>query len=284
MKVLIGITSKNRASILPRAIRSAMEQDYPDKEIAIFDDASTDGTALLKDNFPGTRWTLSKEPRGLMYARNLFLDISDADYFCSLDDDAWFLSDNALGIAIDYMNAHNDVGAIAFEIVSPDRDERRDNNIIEDVETNRYVGCGHVLRIKAAKDVGKYISTPGFYGSEEKDLCIRMIDAGYRIIKMRGLYVWHDKTSIARDFQLQHRSGVCNDLAFMWRRTPFVYLIPSFFIKLYKHFIFSVRYKKANLVKPYFRGIWDFMRAVITGKIKRNPVSVKAFKKYLSFN
>lgn len=282
--VLIGITSKNRAAILPKAIESALQQDYSNKEIAVFDDASTDGTALLKDSFPQVNWTLSKEPRGLMFARNFFLGISDADYFCSLDDDAWFMSDDAIRIALDYMDKNKDVAAVGFEILSPDRNRKSDTDKIEAVETNRYIGCGHILRVSTAKSVGMYIATPGFYGSEEKDLCIRMIDAGYRIVKLKNLFVWHDKTNIARDFKLQHRSGVCNDLAFMWRRTPFIYLVPSFFSKLYKHFIFSARYKKENLIKPYFMGIFDFFRAVIMHRIRRKPVSIKAFKKYLSFN
>ncbi len=283
-KVLVGITSKNRASILPKAIQSALDQNYPNKEVAIFDDASTDGTALLKNNFPNVNWTLSKEPKGLMYARNLFLDISDADYFCSLDDDAWFLSDTTLGTALEFMDKNEDVGAIGFEILSPDRNQRRNDNIIEEVETNRYIGCGHILRINAAKKVGRYMSAPGFYGSEEKDLCIRLIDAGYKIVKLWGLYVWHDKTSISRNFTLQHRSSVCNDLVFMWRRTPLLYLVPSIFTKLYKHLSFSMRYKGAKLTKPCFLGFGDFFLALIKGKVKRYPVSVKAFKKYLSFN
>ena len=283
-KVLVGITSRNRASILPKAIQSALNQNYLNKEIAIFDDASTDGTALLQHSFPDIKWILSKEPRGLMYARNLFLEVSDAAYFCSLDDDAWFLSENALGIAIEYLDNNKDVAAIGFEILSPDRNKMRHDNIIETVETNRYIGCGHVLRVDIAKNTGMYLSAPGFYGSEEKDLCIRMIDAGYKIIKMKGLYVWHDKTSIARDFHLQHRSNVCNDLVFMWRRTPLMYLVPSFFLKLYKQLAFSIRYKGDSLTMPCLGGIGDFYRALFTGKIKRNPVSVKAFKKYLSFN
>lgn len=283
-KVVIGITSKNRASILPKAIQSALDQDFPNKEVAIFDDASTDGTALLQNDFPAIKWILSKEPKGLMYARNLFLDISDADYFCSLDDDAWFLSDDTLSTALEFMDKNKDVGAIGFEILSPDRNQKRNDGIVEPMETNRYIGCGHVLRVDAAKKVGRYLSAPGFYGSEEKDLCIRLIDAGYKIIKMNGLYVWHDKTTISRNFTLQHRSSVCNDLVFMWRRTPLMYLVPSVFMKLYKHLSFSIRYKAVKLTKPCLQGFGDFFVALFKGKIERGPVSIKAFKKYLSFN
>lgn len=286
MKVLIGITSKNRAAILPKAIMSALDQQCGDKIVAVFDDASTDGTALLVSAYPQVQWTISDIPRGLMYARNLFLEISDAEYFCSLDDDAWFLAKDTLQQGLTYLAANENVAAIAFDILSPDGSDKKldGSKAINPVETNIYIGCGHILRVSAAKQAGAYLSSPGFYGSEEKDLCIRLIDQGHRIIKMEGLYVWHDKTNIARDQPAQHRSGVCNDLVFMWRRTPFIFLIPALFSKLFKHIIFSVRYKEVSLLKPCLKGIGDFIKILFSFNIHRKAVSVKAFKKYMSFN
>lgn len=286
MKVLIGITSKNRAAILPKAIASALNQQCDDKIVAVFDDASTDGTALLVKDYPQVQWTISDIPRGLMYARNFFLEISDAEYFCSLDDDAWFLAKDTLQQGLKYLDANEDVAAIAFDILSPDDSDNEEAKLkaINPVETNIYIGCGHILRVSAAKQAGGYLSSPGFYGSEEKDLCIRLIDQGHRIIKMEGLYVWHDKTNIARDQLAQHRSGVCNDLVFMWRRTPFVFLIPALFSKLFKHIIFSARYKKVSLVNSCMKGIGDFIKILFSFNIQRKAVSLKAFKKYISFN
>lgn len=279
--MLIGITSKNRASILPKAINSALEQDYVDKLVAVYDDASTDGTAQLEPSFPDVKWIISDIPKGLMFARNLFLDISDADFFCSLDDDAWFLSKDALSTAVDYMNKNPNTAAIAFDILSPDDVDKKKQNFIEAAETNQYIGCGHLLRIGATKRLGGYLVSPGFYGGEEKDLCIRLINAGYNIIKLKGLYIWHDKTTIARDLPKQHRSGVCNDLVFTFRRTPTVLLLPSLFVKFYKHLYFSV---KNGLTMPCINGFADFFVALFKLKIKHQPVSMPAFKKYLSFN
>ena len=120
MKVHIGITSKNRYNIIRKAIQSALDQTYSDKSITVFDDASTDETPTLKGKFPQINWIISEEPKWLLYARNLFLEINDAEFFCSLDDDAWFINNNALEIAVDYMQKKQSVGAIAFDIVGPD--------------------------------------------------------------------------------------------------------------------------------------------------------------------
>ena len=282
-KVLIGITSKNRFSILPAAINSAISQEYEHKEVAVFDDNSTDETETLIDKYPDVKWYFSKEEKGYLFARNMFLETTDADYYCSLDDDSWFLDQHELKNAVDYMDASPRVGALSFKILSDDltRENKRGNSI---VETNNFIGCGHLLRVAAVKNVGCYAVNPGYYGGEEKDLCIRLMDKEYSIMRFPSVEIWHDKTNIARDFPLQHRSGVCNDLVFMWRRTPAIYLVPSFFIKLYKHLSFSIQYKEINLIKPCIKGIGDFLKALFSGRIKRNAVSVKAFKKYLSFN
>ena len=282
MKVLIGITSKNRVSILPKAINSAIEQNYPDKEVMVYDDASADGTAGLVTQYPQVKWLISEVTHGYLYARNLFLTQSDAGIFCSLDDDSWFLNNTALTTAVSYMEANPDTGAIAFDILSPDDTDKVQLLDVEPVETNKYIGCGHLLRVDIVKQLGGYSPNPGYYGGEEKDLCIRLIDAGYKIIKLKGLYIWHDKTNVARDEKKQHRSGVCNDMVFTFRRTPGILLLPSLIIKLYKHFIFGVKYKKGFLLVPCLKGLADFFLFLFTFKLKRKAVSVKAFKKYLS--
>src|SRR5205085_8572336 len=100
MKVLIGITTQNRAAILPKAIQSALEQDYPDKEIAVFDDASTDETRDLQARFPQVRWYRSEEAQGYLPARNRMMRETDADLYFSLDDDAWFVKGDELALGV----------------------------------------------------------------------------------------------------------------------------------------------------------------------------------------
>ena len=282
-KVLIGITSKNRVAILPKAIKSGLDQLYPNKEIAVSDDNSTDGTENLANEYPSVTWHFSKEEKGYLFARNKFLETTDADYYCSLDDDSWFLENENLAKAVEYMNATPNVAVLAFKILSPSpQKEILKGDLI--IETNNFIGCGHMLRVAAVRSVGNYAVNPGYYGSEEKDLCIRLMDKEFSIMRFPSIQIWHDKTNVSRDFPMQHRSGVCNDLVFMWRRTPFIYLVPSFFIKLYKHLSFSLKYKGVSLLGPCLHGFGDFFKFLFSGKLDRKAVSIKAFKKYLSFN
>jgi len=282
LKILIGITTKNRAQILPKAIDSALSQTYKNKEVWVFNDASTDDTYLLENKYPQVNWITSSESKGLMYARNLFMNQAGFELFCSLDDDAWFLKQDSLSKAIHFFENDSQIAAIGFDML--DKQNSLPSTINQHVSfTNSYIGCGHVVRCSAARQVGLYTLAPGYYGSEEKDLCLRLIDSNYLILKYIGEYIWHDKTSIERDLQLQHRSGVCNDLVFAYRRTPLLYLIPAISSKIIKQFLFAFTYKKNRLGGSTAGGVYDFFVWLLTAKTLRKAVSAKGFNKYQSY-
>ena len=283
MKILIGITSKNRSSILPKAIDASKAQTYPFKEIWVFDDASTDDTILLKDQFPDIHWIFSDEPKGYVYARNLMMQQEGFDFYCSLDDDSWFLDENLLVDAIKFMQENPKTGAIAFDILSPDNPEHKQNKITY-TETNTFIGCGHIVRLEALEKIGYYVPNPGYYGGEEKDLCIRLIDEGYQIIKFNGGYVWHEKTNIARNQPAQHKSGVCNDLIFSARRVPILILFPYLLYKICSHFRFAVTYQKGLLFKPFLAGVGSFLVSILKNKLYRNPVQMSTLKKFIKLS
>ena len=286
-KVLIGITSKNRASILPKAIASGLSQTFPNKQVAVFDDCSTDGTQSLAQQYPIVQWHLSDTEKGYVYARNMFLQTTDAGYYCSLDDDSWFLDSHSLEKAVAYMDGHPQIGALAFKILSPDDVQQSiaTGQLTEQPkETNNFIGCGHMLRIDAVKQVGCYTVNPGYYGGEEKDLCIRLMDKGFSIVFFPSEKIWHDKTNVARNQQRQHRSGVCNDLVFAFRRIPLLLMVPVLFYKLFSHIVFSVRYKKAALTKPCLQGFGDFFKFLFSGSTQRKAVSLRTYQQFKQLN
>ncbi len=144
-------------------------------------------------------------------------------------------------------------------------------------EVATFIGCGHVLRLDAVRRLGGYASFPGSYGGEEKDLCLRLIDAGHAIVKMPGVHVWHDKSSTARDLVAQHRSGVCNDLTMTLRRTPFLLLPAAMGWKFARHFQFAVR---RGLLAPYFAGVGKFIRALRPIWRHRAPVKMATLRRF----
>ena len=280
MSVLVGITTRNRCDILPKAIQSALEQEFSPLAVYIFDDHSTDETQLLKTQFPTITWETSSRGMGLVYARNKMMKGSSARYFCSLDDDAWFITPDVLKVAVNYMDSHAQVAAIAFDILSPDTPETRDRTSPH--KAANFIGCGHLLRLEAVKEIGYYEPYPSFYGSEEMDLCIKLIDKGYQIVFLPGVHIWHDKINLDRDVKVKYRSVVCNDLVFLYRRSPFIFLIPALFLKFFSHLRFSINYKRGILFSSAVKGMLRFLGLFFT--LPRNPVRISTFRKYYGLN
>jgi glycosyltransferase involved in cell wall biosynthesis len=275
-RVLIGIVTKDRADILPKAIESALSQEGAWIRVSVIDDGSQDATPEVQQRFRSVEWIRWPDSRGHMTARNFWMSRGAEDYFVSLDDDAWFQKGDEIEKACLIMDGNARIGAIAFDILSPDRPESKARVGVEHVAC--FIGCGHMLRLSAVREVGGYEVFPGMYGAEEKDLCLRLMDAGYDIVRSKGVHVWHDKTAVARQIPAQHRSGVCNDLVMTLRRTP-SYLLPAAMIaKLYRHFLFAVR---KGLTRPALAGFALFFRSLPEAWRSRKPVKASTLRVFM---
>jgi glycosyltransferase involved in cell wall biosynthesis len=91
--VSVIIPTRNRAQLLPRAVSSVLRQTFPDFEVIIVDDGSTDGTPELRARFHDNRirWLRHDISRGGAAARNTGILHSGAEYIAFLDDDdEWY--------------------------------------------------------------------------------------------------------------------------------------------------------------------------------------------------
>jgi glycosyltransferase involved in cell wall biosynthesis len=278
-KVVIGIVTRNRAAILPMAIDSALTQNYSNYGVCVLNDGSSDATADLAANYPQVAFINWSSSHGYVVARNYLMRNLAADYFVSLDDDARFLKNDEIAIAISFLETHPDVAVAAFDVLSPDR--RAVQRRTEPRPAPTFIGCGHVARLSTIKKIGGYVPAPGGYGGEEKDLALQLIDAGYKIVLLPGVHVWHAKTNVARDLFEQHRSGVCNDFAMTLRRTPFEVLPVALAAKFYRHFRFA---RSHALEKPFWQGMKLFIQSIPESWQSREPVRLSALQEYLKLS
>jgi len=271
--ILAGITTRNRAHILPKALDSLRLVARPGLSIVVLDDASTDGTPALRERYPEVRWIRHERAAGIIESRNELMRSADADYYLCLDDDAWFMDGDELGLAVARLEVAPDVAGIAFDILSPDRPDHRLRSPAQRV--GMFIGCGHLLRLPAVRTAGYYATSPGTYGSEEKDLCLRLADLGLHIECLPGVHVWHDKAWADRDNRPLHRSGVCNELVMTLRRCPLPDLLVVFPWKIASYAWFWVRhpfYRMAGLA-----ALGDVVRHLGSTWQSRRPVRRDTF-------
>jgi glycosyltransferase domain-containing protein len=91
--VSVGIPTFNRASILVKAVESVLQQTYPNIQLVISDNASTDETHSICENFckSDPRITYIRQKANLGAANNFteVLRHSTGEYFMWLGDDDW---------------------------------------------------------------------------------------------------------------------------------------------------------------------------------------------------
>jgi glycosyltransferase involved in cell wall biosynthesis len=104
MLATIIITTFNRASKVVEAIQSALDQDYPHKQIIVIDDGSTDNTRELVEAIEGVEYYYQENQRQGA-ARNKGLSFARGKYFATLDsDDVW--NENFLSESINCLEKH----------------------------------------------------------------------------------------------------------------------------------------------------------------------------------
>ena len=274
--VLAGITTRNRASILPKALDSLRAAARPGLSITVLDDASHDETPALRSRYPEVRWLRHEQPAGIIESRNELMRGAAADFFLCLDDDAWFMRGDELALALDHLAANPTVAAVAFDILSPDRPAPVPRRA--PLPVAMFIGCGHILRLSAVQAAGYYAPSPGTYGSEEKDLCLRLADLGFQVVRLPGVHVWHDKAWSGRDNHPLHRSGVCNEMVMTLRRCPFPDLLFVLPLKVVSYLWFWLR--MPSHLRAGLAGLADFMRHSPAIWRSRRPVQRATFWRF----
>ena len=87
-KVVVGVCTYNRCKDLKRLLQSLIKLDYPNFEIIVVDNNSTDETAEIVAGFKQIKYVF-EEKQGIANARNCLLRNcgADAEYLGMLDDD-----------------------------------------------------------------------------------------------------------------------------------------------------------------------------------------------------
>ena len=99
----------NCQSFVGQAVRSALDQDYPNKEVIVVNDGSTDGTLDVLRQFGDAIQVVDQPNGGPPRARNAGLKLACGDYVAFLDaDDVWI--QGKLSVQVAHMQAHPEVG------------------------------------------------------------------------------------------------------------------------------------------------------------------------------
>lgn len=132
MRVTVVIPSYNHAAYVEKAIRSVLAQSYPDCELIVIDDGSTDDSpkriAELHARENGRFTFISRTNRGLIHTLQEGLDLATGEFFCELASDD-YLPHDSVQCRLDGLMARPEWVAVYGEGLTVNEDTETDKTI-----------------------------------------------------------------------------------------------------------------------------------------------------------
>jgi len=116
--VSVVITTKNRMTLLPRAVQSVLEQTWSAIELIVVDDGS-DVPVELPMHDSRLRIIRNEVSKGLSEARNTGFRAATGDFFCMLDDDDWYLPEK-IERQCHYLQQHPEIDMVFSRVIKRD--------------------------------------------------------------------------------------------------------------------------------------------------------------------
>jgi O-antigen biosynthesis protein len=196
-KVSVVVCAYNAAATLDDNLSSLARLDYPDYEVIVVNDGSTDATPHIAERF-GFRM-ISVSNGGLSAARNLGLHAAHGDIVAYTDADTRVDRDWLSHLVQPFLE-HAYAGVGGPNVVPPDdpwvaqcvaRAPGGPIHVMLDNITAEHIpGCNMAFRREALLQVGGFDPTYTKAG-DDVDICWRLQDAGFSLGFAPGALVWH---------------------------------------------------------------------------------------------
>ena len=194
------ICTRNGAHRLEACLEACRQIDYPDYEIIVVNDGSTDGTAALLDEQKDLR-VFHLEPGGLSAARNHGAAHATGEILVFTDDDCRPDPQSLAWLARTYSETcHAAIGgpnlppppdslALALTTAAPGAPT---HVMLDDLTAEHLPGCHLSVKKSAFQEIEGF--DPIFHtAGDDVDFCWRLRDAGFTLGFSPASFVWHHR-------------------------------------------------------------------------------------------
>ncbi|MFL5541921.1 MAG: glycosyltransferase family 2 protein [Longimicrobiaceae bacterium] len=241
----VAVPTKNRPEALARCLRSLrLLEGLVDGAVVVDDgsDPPAEGPALAllaADLPPRVRWLRHERSLGASACRNRAAAEAGTPLLLYLDDDAFVVSREAVERAVAVLEG--DPGVAAVALAQGDEEGVRFPASMQPapVEYPCYVptftGYGFVVRREALLAAGGFRERLEIHG-EEKELSLRLLDRGLRVVYLPGAVVGHVAAAAGRDPRRYLHQTVRNNTLGALYNEPFPLVLAGAGMRLYSYF------------------------------------------------
>lgn len=226
VKVSVVVATYNGARTLQNCLESVTRLNYPDYEVILVDDGSTDQTPDIARRFPTVR-CIRQANQGLSHARNAGILAATGEIVAFTDDDCRADEDWLYHLVNDLqqgdfagIGGHNflppeDSCVAAAVVVSPGGPA---HVMLTDREAEHIPGCNMAFYKWALEQIGMF--DPLFRkAGDDVDVCWRLQDSGLKIGFSPGGFVWHYRRSTIKAY-LKQQTGYGEAEALLMGKHP----------------------------------------------------------------
>jgi GT2 family glycosyltransferase len=198
-RVSVVVALHNAERTLHECLDSLQRLRYPDYEVIVVNDGSTDGSGAIMARFPHRCITTAN--RGISAARNEGLRAATGEIVAYIDSDAYADPDWLGHLATTYMES--DVAGVGGPNIVPRSDNWQAQCVyrapggptqvmLDDQSAEHIPGCNMSFRKAALDDISGF--DPIFTkAADDVDVCWRLLDRGHRLGFSPSAVVWHHR-------------------------------------------------------------------------------------------
>ncbi len=211
-RVSVVVCSYNGGATLDECLRSLCALNYPDFEIVVVDDGSTDDTPEILARFPSVR-VIHQLHLGLSIARNAGLECATGAVIAYTDSDC--IADPDWLIHLVHQLMCSGAAAVGGPNLTPDdgwlaacvaaAPGQPTHVLISDQVAEHIPGCNMAFRREALEAINGF--DPHFLkAGDDVDICWRLQHEGLLITFAPGAFVWHHRRRNSRSY-LKQQAG-----------------------------------------------------------------------------
>jgi len=225
-RVSVVVASYNGQRTLQNCLESLTHLNYPDYEVLLVDDGSTDRTPEIAKLFPSVRY-IRQANQGLSAARNTGIRSATGEIIAFTDDDCradedwlYYLVNDLLRGDFAGIGGHNflppeDSNVAAAVVVSPGGPA---HVMLSDTEAEHIPGCNMAFYKWVLEEIGLF--DPIFRkAGDDVDVCWRVRDGHLKIGFSPAGFVWHYRRSTVNAY-LKQQAGYGEAEALLLAKHP----------------------------------------------------------------